>query len=42
LRELLEDGGYDRPHIAKLQGSAHAFFEQEFNGKEFSGEPMKW
>ena len=39
LRELLEDGGYDRyrAHIEKLQGSARAFFEQEFNGKEFSG-----
>ncbi|MFZ1813099.1 MAG: type IV secretory system conjugative DNA transfer family protein [Rhizobiaceae bacterium] len=37
LRELLEDGGYDkyRKYIAKLQGSAKAFFEQEFNGKEF-------
>lgn len=39
LRELLEDGGYDRyrGHIEKLQGSARAFFENEFNGKEFSG-----
>ncbi|MDA4845229.1 type IV secretory system conjugative DNA transfer family protein [Hoeflea poritis] len=38
LRELLEDGGYDRyrSHIEKLQGSARAFFENEFNGKEFS------
>ena len=38
LRELLEDGGYDRyrQHIAKLQGSAKAFFEHEFNGKEFA------
>lgn len=39
LRELLEDGGYDRYHryIDKLQGSAKAFFEHEFNGKEFAG-----
>ena len=39
LRELLEDGGYDRyrSNIEKLQGSARAFFENEFNGKEFSG-----
>lgn len=39
LRELLEDGGYDRyqEHIAKLQGSARAFFDNEFNGKEFQG-----
>ncbi|MCP4407193.1 MAG: ATP-binding protein, partial [Gammaproteobacteria bacterium] len=39
LRELLEDGGFDRyrSHIEKLQGSARAFFENEFNGKEFSG-----
>ncbi|MFN3889605.1 MAG: type IV secretory system conjugative DNA transfer family protein [Beijerinckiaceae bacterium] len=38
LRELLEDGGYERyrKHIEKLQGSARAFFEQEFNGKEFT------
>lgn len=38
LRELLEDGGYDRyrTHIEKLQGSARAFFENEFNGKEFA------
>ncbi|WP_457936141.1 type IV secretory system conjugative DNA transfer family protein [Mesorhizobium sp. 10J20-29] len=38
LRELLEDGGYDRyrGYIDKLQGSARAFFEQEFNGKEFT------
>jgi len=38
LRELLEDGGYDRyrQHIDKLQGSAKAFFEHEFNGKEFA------
>lgn len=39
LRELLEEGGYERyrSHIAKLQGSARAFFENEFNGKEFTG-----
>ena len=38
LRELLEEGGYDRyqEHISKLQGSAKAFFENEFNGREFS------
>lgn len=38
LRELLEDGGYDRyrQYIDKLQGSARAFFEHEFNGKEFA------
>ncbi len=37
LRELLEDGGYAKYqlHISKLQGSARAFFEQVFNGKEF-------
>ena len=37
LRELLEDGGYDRyrEHIDNLQGSARAFFENEFNGREF-------
>jgi hypothetical protein len=37
LRELLEDGGYERyrSNIAKLQGSAKAFFENEFNGREF-------
>ena len=39
LRELLEEGGYERyrEHIDKLQGSARAFFENEFNGREFSG-----
>ncbi|MEP6443577.1 MAG: type IV secretory system conjugative DNA transfer family protein, partial [Hyphomicrobiales bacterium] len=38
LRALLEDGGYDKyqEHIAKLSGSARAFFENEFNGREFS------
>ena len=37
LRELLEDGGYERyrAHIEKLQGTARAFFENEFNGREF-------
>ena len=37
LRELLEDGGSDRyrNRIEKLQGSARAFFENEFNGREF-------
>jgi hypothetical protein len=37
LRELLEDGGYEkyRSNIAGLQGSAKAFFENEFNGREF-------
>lgn len=39
LRELLEDGGADRyaPYIKELHGSARAFFDNEFNGKEFSG-----
>ncbi len=38
LRELLEVGGYKRyqPYMANLQGSAKAFFETEFNGKEFA------
>ena len=37
LRELLEDGGAGRyqEHIAKLTGSARAFFDNEFDGKEF-------
>lgn len=37
LRELLEDDGYDRyaTHIQKLEGSARAFFDNEFRGKEF-------
>ncbi|MBO6726100.1 MAG: ATP-binding protein [Rhizobiaceae bacterium] len=37
LRELLEDDGYDKyaGNIAKLEGSARAFFENEFRGKEF-------
>ncbi|MEX0957304.1 MAG: ATP-binding protein [Rhizobiaceae bacterium] len=37
LRELLEDDGYDKyaAHIAKLEGSARAFFDNEFRGKEF-------
>lgn len=36
LRELLEDDGYDKyaGHIAKLEGSARAFFENEFRGKK--------
>nr|WP_306263974.1 type IV secretory system conjugative DNA transfer family protein [Pararhizobium sp. IMCC3301] len=39
LRELLEDGGSDRyrSHMQKLQGSARAFFEHEFDSKEFQG-----
>lgn len=38
FRELLEDDGYERhaAHIGKLQGSARAFFENEFRGKEFT------
>nr|WP_295463823.1 ATP-binding protein [Mesorhizobium sp.] len=38
LRELLEDDGYARhaEHIGKLEGSARAFFENEFRGKEFA------
>ncbi len=38
LRELLEEGGYDRyhHHISKLEGSARAFFEHEFEGREFA------
>lgn len=38
LRELLEDGGADRyrEHIAKLTGTARAFFDNEFDGKEFA------
>ncbi len=37
LRELLEDDGYARhaEHIGKLEGSARAFFDNEFRGKEF-------
>ena len=37
LRELLEDGGSARyrQHIGKLTGSARAFFDNEFDGKEF-------
>ncbi len=37
LRELLEDGGYERyeKHILELEGSARAFFENEFNSSEF-------
>lgn len=38
FRELLEEGGADkyREHIEQLQGSARAFFETEFDSKEFS------
>ncbi len=38
LRELLEDGGYAKykHHIDKLSGSARAFFENEFTGREFT------
>ena len=38
LRELLEDDGYERyaEHIKKLEGSARAFFDNEFRGKEFA------
>ncbi|MCB1474826.1 MAG: ATP-binding protein [Rhodobiaceae bacterium] len=37
LRELLEDGGSERyrTQISALSGSARAFFENEFDGKEF-------
>lgn len=38
LRELLEDDGYARhaEYIGKLEGSARAFFDNEFRGKEFA------
>ena len=38
LRELMEPQGYEKykPHIDKLQGTARAFFETEFNSREFS------
>lgn len=38
FRELLEDDGYDRyaSHITKLEGSARAFFDNEFRGKQFA------
>jgi len=38
LRELMEPHGYEKykPHIDKLQGTARAFFETEFNSREFS------
>ena len=38
FRELLEEGGADkyREQIGQLQGSARAFFETEFDSKEFS------
>jgi hypothetical protein len=37
FRELMEKDGYRRyePHIQKLTGTARAFFETEFNSKEF-------
>lgn len=37
LRELLEEGGADkyRDHINKLEGSAKAFFDTEFDSREF-------
>ena len=37
LRELMEPSGYDkyRPYIEKLQGTARAFFETEFQSKQF-------
>lgn len=38
FRELLGDDGYERyaDHIRKLEGSARAFFDNEFRGKEFA------
>jgi len=38
LRELLEKDGYDKyePYIDQLEGSARAFFENEFNSSEFN------
>jgi hypothetical protein len=38
LRELMEPGGYERfkPHIDKLDGTARAFFETQFNSKQFA------
>ena len=38
LRELLEKDGYAKyeEHIEKLEGSAKAFFENEFNSSEFN------
>lgn len=37
FRELMEPKGYEkyRSHIAKLEGTARAFFETEFNSKQF-------
>lgn len=37
LRELMESGGYEKHkhHIQKLQGTARAFFETEFQSKQF-------
>lgn len=38
LRELMEPGGYEKfkPHIDKLDGTARAFFETQFNSRQFS------
>ena len=38
FRELLEDGGLDRyrQHVEQLTGSARAFFETEFESREFA------
>ncbi len=38
LRELMEPDGYEkyRPHIDKLKGTARAFFDTEFNSREFT------
>lgn len=38
FRELLEDGGLDRywPYVDQLTGSARAFFETEFESREFA------
>ncbi|MEL6503574.1 MAG: ATP-binding protein [Pseudomonadota bacterium] len=38
LRELLEDGGYEtyRTHMDELEGTARAFFDNEFMSKEFA------
>jgi hypothetical protein len=37
FRELMEPKGYDkyRPYIARLEGTPRAFFETEFNSKQF-------
>lgn len=38
LRELLEEGGAEnyQSYIRELQGTARSFFDNEFNGKEFT------